>query len=79
MKVRVRTALPHTSATKSISPGIGWAPHAESFHFVDQSGAWQSEPGGGTSRAAKLSIGALAGGENFFANLVFQRGVRILE
>jgi hypothetical protein len=75
----MRTAVRQTGTTKSILPGIGWAPDAESFDFIDQSGASQFDPDGGTSRTPKFPIGALAGGENFFANLVFQRGVRILE
>ena len=76
--VRVGTAMRQTGTMKSILGGNGWAPDAESLHFVDQSGASQSEPRRGTSRAAKSPIGALAGGKNFVVNLFFQRGVGIL-
>jgi len=77
IQVRVGTAMRQMGTMKSILRGNGWAPDAESFHFVDQSSASQSEPRGGTSRTANVPVGALAGGKNFFANLVFQRGVGI--
>jgi hypothetical protein len=49
--------------------------NTKALHLVKQGGALQAKSGSCASRPSELPIGALAGGQNFAPDFVFERRI----